>query len=233
MARTRVRSTRHFEVGERTRGESRSASSRAASAVAPETGDAGSAVFPSGEGTDRGGSDEPTRDGSFSAFAASDADATGASGVVAVASEAFVASRAVASANPDASEVPASLRSAFPVIVSIASSSGYAGARRTRRALAAARGRSGTSGASRTSPRVLGDARADVSRTSKVSSDRPFSSPTRLSFKGSHSRGYLSNCVHGTTRASRLTPQDLPRRRRRDDDATTTRRRRDDATTGE
>jgi hypothetical protein len=131
IARTRVRSTRHFEAGERTRGESSRASSRAA--VAPETGDAGSAVFP-GEGTDGGGSDEPTRGGSFSAFAASDADATGASGVVAVASEAFVASRA-------ASEVPASLRSAFPVIVSIASSSGYAGARRTRRPLAAARER--------------------------------------------------------------------------------------------
>ena len=39
----------------------------------------------------------------------------------------------------------------------------------------AARGRSGTSGASRTSPRVLGDARGRVA-TRKVSSDRPFSS---------------------------------------------------------
>ena len=203
MARTRVRSTRHFEAGERTRGESSRASSRAA--VAPETGDAGSAVFP-GEGTDGGGSDEPTRGGSFSAFAASDADATGASGVVAVASEAFVASRA-------ASEVPASLRSAFPVIVSIASSSGYAGARRTRRPLAAARERR----ALRERRRGFSATRARTCRDEESLVGQTVFLPRVC---GKAGRGYVlngtSSRVDETIRESQRV-RNLPRRRRRDD----------------
>jgi hypothetical protein len=86
-------------------------------------------------------------------------------GAVAVASESFVVSGAVASAPPDASvtaEVPASPLSAFPVRASIASGTGSAGAPEDA---SGARGPSGTSGAPRTSPRCLGDARADVSRT--------------------------------------------------------------------
>jgi hypothetical protein len=79
--------------------------------------------------------------------------------------ESFVVSGAVASAPPDASvtaEVPASPLSAFPVRASIASGTGSAGAPEDA---SGARGPSGTSGAPRTSPRCLGDARADVSRT--------------------------------------------------------------------
>ena len=160
-----------------------------------------------GEGTDGGGSDEPTRGGSFRRSHASDADATGASGVVAVASEAFVASRA-------ASEVPASLRSAFPVIVSIASSSGYAGARRTRRPLAAARERR----ALRERRRGFSATRARTCRDEESLVGQTVFLPRVC---GKAGRRYVlngtSSRVDETIRDSSQRVRNLPRRRRRDD----------------
>jgi hypothetical protein len=126
----------------------------------------------------------------------------------AVASESFVVSGAVASATPEASvtaEVPASPLSAFPVRASIASGTGSAGAPEDA---SGARGPSGTSGAPRTSPRCLGDARADVSRTRGARLGEAV-------FEASALRGTIV-----TVNSSRFRPsEESENRKRKEDDA--------------